>query len=109
MRIFITTLLIAAGASAMLGGPAFGDDLPKRKSGLWEIKSSSAAMRDEARSIELCVDQKDDNITGQITANAKKMCSKTDVHRDGDRLTIDSVCKFGQTTATTKSVISGDF
>ncbi|MEO7157628.1 MAG: DUF3617 family protein [Vicinamibacterales bacterium] len=106
MRTLPFSLLIAATTLAAL--PVFGEDPPKRKSGLWEIKTSAAAV-DEARIVQMCVDQKADNITGPAAATAKKMCSKTDLHHTGDRLTIDSVCKFGATTATTHSIITGKF
>jgi len=109
MRILPLALLVAAGSALLTAMPLVGQDFPKRKSGLWESKTSSPAARDEARSIEMCVDQKSDNITGQAAASAKKMCSKTAMRREGGRLAIDSVCKFGQTTATTHAVITGNF
>ena len=109
MRQLTTILLAAAAAQFMAGAALAAEDLPKRKSGLWEIKTSSPNIRDEARRIELCVDQKADDLTGQAAADAKKMCSKMDTHREGGRLTMDSVCKLAGTTATTRSVITGNF
>ena len=109
MRIIPIAVLFAAGAVTLTILPAFGEDTPKRKSGLWEIKTSAAAANDEARVVQMCIDQHADNITEQAAASAKQMCSKTDMHRAGDRLTVDSVCKFGRTTAQTHSVITGNF
>jgi hypothetical protein len=109
MRTIFAAMLVAAASVALTAMPSFGDDLPKRKSGLWEIKTSSDAVKDEVRSVHMCVDQKADNLTGAAASTAKQMCSKTDMQREGNRLTIDSVCKFGPTTAITHSVITGNF
>ena len=109
MRTLPLAVLVAAASVALTATPSFGDDLPKRKSGLWEIKTSSAAVKDEIRSVHMCVDQQADNLTGLAASTAKQMCSKTDMRRESGRLTIDSVCRFGSTTATTHSVITGNF
>src|SRR5947199_9970653 len=99
MRILHFVLLTSATAALLTRILLFAEDFPKRKSGLWDIKTSSPAAKDEIRGMQLCVDQKMDDLTGQAAARAKKMCSKTDIHRESGRLTVDSVCKFGPTTA----------
>jgi hypothetical protein len=43
------------------------------------------------------------------TGMTKEMCSKTNIRREGDAIVSDSVCKFGATTATTHSVVTGKF
>jgi hypothetical protein len=40
---------------------------------------------------------------------SKDMCSKSNIRREGGAIVTDSVCKFGTTTATTHSVITGQF
>ena len=40
---------------------------------------------------------------------AKETCSKNEIKRSGNRMTIDSVCKFGESTATSHSVFTGSF
>jgi hypothetical protein len=37
------------------------------------------------------------------------MCSKQDVQKVGSTFVVDSVCKIGQGTTTSHSVVSGDF
>ncbi|MCY1510598.1 hypothetical protein D9M68_449800 [compost metagenome] len=37
------------------------------------------------------------------------MCSKQDLRLEGVKLVIDSVCKIGPTTATSRAVMTGDF
>jgi hypothetical protein len=108
MRICSLALLVATPI-VCVAAPITPEDLPKRKSGLWEIKTSSAAVKEEARSVQMCIDRTADDLTGAAVSSARQMCSKTDLRREGNRLTIDSVCKFGNTTATTHSVITGNF
>jgi hypothetical protein len=108
MRVYLLSLAVVSSFQVM-AAPLTVEDHPKRKSGLWEIRTTSPGVRDEARRIEMCVDQKADDLIGQASAKAKELCSKTDIQRQGGRVTINSVCKFGQTTATTRTVITGDF
>jgi hypothetical protein len=103
-------LLISACAAFLVAAPAFGEDIPRRKSGLWEIKTQASGARTPAHSIEMCVDQKSDDAVQQATRAApRNLCTKNDMKREADRLVIDSVCKFGETTATTHAVITGHF
>ncbi len=101
-------LLIAA----CIAGSVFADDLPKRKSGLWEIRTSSSAAGAQGggATMQMCIDEKVDNVAQQQAAGmAKETCSKNEIKRSGNRMTIDSVCKFGESTATSHSVFTGSF
>jgi len=101
-------LLILA---AIVAGEAGAADAPKRKSGLWEMKSQMSGMPAgmPARGpIQMCVDQASDNVM-QERAKEKTNCSVMDVNRGVGKVTIHSVCKFEETTATTDAVITGDF
>jgi Protein of unknown function (DUF3617) len=107
-RTFAAFTLATFGAA--LTGGAFATDLPKRKSGLWEIKTTMAGMPAQQGPMQACVDEKSDDLTQQSAeAEAQKNCSKSEVRRDGERYVIHSVCKFGQTTATTDGVFAGSF
>ena len=109
----LRAVCVAGLASVALAAAA--QDLPKRKSGLWEIKTTSlgtgkAAPGAEGASVQLCIDEKtDDAVTQQAIGMAKQNCSKQDIRRSGNQMVIDSVCKFGETTATTHSVFTGSF
>jgi hypothetical protein len=81
-------------------------DLPRRKSGLWEISTSTS--QGQAVAAKMCIDQSTDDLTRQL-AGAGVTCSKQDVRREGNRYTIDSVCKFGESTATSRAVFTGSF
>lgn len=83
-------------------------DMPKRKSGLWEIKTSGEGM--PGQTIQQCVDAASDQLLAQRAGGmGKQQCSKNDVSKQGNKMVVDSVCKFGQTTSTTHAEFSGDF
>ena len=101
-------LIIALLAIATAGTAA---DMPKRKSGLWEITSASdGRAKGGTMTMSMCVDQNSDANwmqMGQQTAQSK--CSKQEHKVERDRITFSSVCNFGRTTATTQGVVTGDF
>jgi hypothetical protein len=79
-------------------------DMPKRKSGLWEITTSAEGQTTPP--MQMCIDEKVDDLSRDMTQGDVK-CSKQDMRREGDRYVIDSVCKFGETTATSHIVVTG--
>jgi hypothetical protein len=109
MRIALAVVLAACVAA-----PACAVDLPKRKSGLWEIvtlrEGAAKGGPGSGAPIQMCIDEKTDDLSRQMGENASKdMCSKRDMRREGDRIVADSVCKFGETTAASHSVMTGKF
>lgn len=104
MRIVFALLaLFAAFAQAA------SSDMPARKPGLWEIKMSMPSMPQPMLS-QHCIDEKTDNLLQQQgEKQSRQQCSKNSLSRQGDKIIIDSVCKFDGTTATTHAVFSGDF
>jgi hypothetical protein len=108
LALLALTSLIGAGMSAA----ALALDLPKRKSGLWEIKTSMPDMPANLQQgpMKVCVDEKTDDMTQQVAdAEAKKNCSKSEIKRDGERWLVHSVCKEQGITMTTDGVFSGKF
>ena len=109
LRLACTIVLVAVVA------PTAAQDLPKRKSGLWEIRTSSlgptkAPAAAQGATVQLCIDEKtDDAVTQQALGMAKQSCTKQDIRKTGNQVVVDSVCKFGDTTATTHSVFTGEF
>lgn len=93
--------------AALLAAAASAADAPKRKSGLWEIRTQMAGMPAQGP-MQMCVDQASDNLM-QERAREKVNCPVMDVSRGAGKVTIHSVCKLEGTTATTDAVISGDF
>lgn len=110
-----SALLAIAAAASIAAASVAAQDFPKRKSGLWEIGTSSAKTgegkaRSEAANVQICIDEKTDNAVQQQTAGmTRQSCSSQDVKKSGGQTIVDSVCKFGDTTATTHSVFTGSF
>ncbi len=109
MRIALA-LVVAAAVAA----PASAIELPKRKSGLWEVSTTRLAGAPGGPAagapIQMCIDEQTDDMSRQMGESAsREMCSKRELRREGDRFVADSVCRVGETTATTHSVISGQF
>jgi hypothetical protein len=82
-------------------------DAPRRKSGLWEIKTQMAGMQGQGP-MQMCVDQASDNLMQQ-RAQEKVNCPVMDVSRGSGKITIHAVCKHEGMTSTSDSVITGDF
>jgi hypothetical protein len=96
-------LLVVAGAM-----PASAADLPPRKAGLWEMKTTVTSG--QVVSMQQCIDAKSDEaMQANSTANAQRDCSKRDVQKSGGTITIDSVCTMAGKARTTHTVITGNF
>ncbi len=95
-------------AAALFAGSAGAADMPKRKSGLWEMKNQMEGMPSQG-AVQMCVDQASDNVM-QDRAREKVNCPTIDVNSAPGKVTIHAVCKMEDgTTATTDSVMTGDF
>ncbi len=102
--------LVAALGLALLATTvtaASAADMPKRKAGLWEIKSQMEGMP-SAPSMQMCVDQATDNLL-QERAKEKPNCSTMDFKTSGNRSTLHAVCKMDNSTVTMDGVYTGNF
>lgn len=96
-------LLVLAGAA-----PASAAELPPRKAGLWEMKTTITGG--QVVSMQQCVDAKSDEaMQANSAANAQRDCSKRDVQKSGNTITIDSVCTMAGKPRTARTVITGSF
>ncbi|HQR11237.1 MAG TPA: DUF3617 family protein [Casimicrobiaceae bacterium] len=98
-------LLCLAAASAP---PAAAQDYPKLKPGQWEVTTTSNRSGTPTPSkITLCTD---DAVQKQMMdmgkGMSKEMCSKFELRRDGSRYVGESVCKIGDSTLTSHSVMT---
>jgi hypothetical protein len=97
--LFILVLGVASAAAA---------EMPSRKAGLWEV--TSTLPDGHTVSAKQCVDAKTDAAMQSMSQGmAQRNCSKRDVQRSGDTITIDSVCSFAGKTMTAHAVITGSF
>lgn len=95
-----TLLQAAAGAQAA--------DMPKRKPGLWQIETTMAATSGIGP-IKQCIDEKTDNFYQQLGEQRRDKCTESEIRNTGDKIVVHSVCKFGNSTATTDATFSGRF
>jgi len=102
-------LAVALCAIALLpvAAPALAIELPKRKSGLWDITAAQPGAP-AAPSGQVCIDEKTDDLARQL-GSAAMQCSKQEMSRDGEAYVVDSVCRIGESTATTRARITGTF
>lgn len=107
MKTTSTALLVLAALFAVQAQAA---DAPKRKSGLWEMKTQMAGMPPGmgGRPVQMCVDQTSDNVMRE-KAQGKVDCPVMEVNRGVGKVTIHSVCKQDGSTVTTDAVLTGDF
>ena len=96
--LFVALLVMSTTASAA------ASSAPKRKSGLWEIKISSAQGQG-IPAMQQCVDAKSDDIMKGDPNQGS--CSKSEFRKEGERLIHDTVCNVQGSTARTRSVLSG--
>jgi Protein of unknown function (DUF3617) len=104
-RLAMAGVLILSGAM-----PAMAADLPHRKPGLWEVKTrlDNAARKDVTS--QICIDAATDEMTMMIAGPlAQETCSKIEVQRSGDAVTIDAACTLGGKAAMAHTVMTGSF
>jgi Protein of unknown function (DUF3617) len=103
----IGAMAVLALAAAM---PALSAELPSRKAGLWEIKTTFENRNGAGLTVQQCIDASTDQMM-QSSAGplAQAACSKRDMQKSGNTITIDSVCKLSGKTATSHAVITGSF
>jgi hypothetical protein len=101
-------LLLAA--AIVCATPAAALDLPARKPGLWEIKTTFEGRNLPAQTSQHCIDAETDKLMNAVGGDMRKeACSKQEVQKVGSTIVVDSVCKFGPITSTSHGVVSGDF
>jgi hypothetical protein len=99
----ISALLLTSNISA-------AEDLPKRKAGLWEIKTTVKDLPNRSPKALQCVDEATDaamlKIGQGMTSGA---CSENSTKKEGKNFVSDSVCTIGGSKIESHAVFSGDF
>jgi hypothetical protein len=99
----------AVALIALVPAAALAADLPARKPGLWEIKMAFEG-RPGTQSIKQCADPETDAIMQSSATNiGSQNCSKRDIVKSGDTMTIDSVCTVAGREASSHAVVKGSF
>ena len=105
---YATSSLVAGLIFATLAGGVLADDTLMRKTGLWEINMKMDGVP-SLGAIQQCIDQSTDNLMQQHEKNAKNDCSVMDIKHQGNKVTMHSVCKLGETVATSDAAFVGSF
>jgi hypothetical protein len=112
-----TTLLLQVVSTTAV----YAVDMPKRKSGLWEMKMTSTHGQGGTFAMQQCIDEATDEFmqkqadsastmtSKRGNSSSKQKCSSQNVRREGNKFMMDSVCQHGKTTATTHAVATGTF
>ena len=109
MRNLFTGLTFFA-AAVLATGAAQALDLPARKPGLWDMTMAFEGRNTSRHVSQHCIDAETDKLMSAFgNATTKDMCSKMDMQKVGNTFVMDSVCKMGPSTNTSRSVITGDF
>lgn len=107
MRKSVTAGLVIAGSLACAATGAQADDLPTRKAGLWEVTLHMASGNMPTQTMKFCTDAATDAELYKFGMNAAQgMCSRYDLHRNGNVATIDTECKMGEMKMTSHSVMN---
>ncbi len=101
----IRTALVVANLLIVFTPAAFADEFPARKAGLWEITTSiQGSTPDVAR---LCIDDATEAaLLKKGDATMHSICSRHEVHRSGNTVTSDSVCRPISSQVTSHAVTS---
>ena len=106
MRLFgAVAIVVLTGAM-----PALAAEMPSRKPGLWEVTMSFENRNVPGQTVQQCIDAASDQMM-QSSAGpfAQQACSKRDVQRSANGMTIDSTCTIGGKTATSHAEVTGSF
>jgi hypothetical protein len=107
MRCRLTLL----GLALLFATPAVAlDDLPTRKEGLWEINMTFVGRKLPVQKMRECIDAATDKLmNNNFGSSTEQTCSKRDIKKSADTMTVDSVCKIGAATTTSHAVVTGSF
>src|SRR5579872_22062 len=95
------------GGSILLSSTVSAVDLPKRKPGLWEVTLQMAGGKMPPQTVKFCTDAATDESLYQLgSSTADQMCSRKDINRNGDVVTIDTECKMGESKMTSHAVMT---
>ena len=104
--------LIGAVSILVLIGvmPALAAELPSRKPGLWEVKMSFENRNVPGQTMQQCIDASTDQaMQSNMGPYSQGACSKRDIQRSANSITIDSICTFSGKTTTSHAVVTGSF
>lgn len=109
-RTSLTSLCLLGLGALILPTLAQAVDLPKRKSGLWEL-TMQMPQTGHKQTMQQCIDSATDDISRQQAEamQGKNQCNPPEITRAGNKITVHGVCKMDNSTVTTDSTFTGDW
>jgi len=106
----VTALAVAGFALAAAGWSIDVDAHPKRRPGLWEVRSAGADALGMPAT-RFCVGDDTDSELAHLdrASGPRGSCSLGTFVRTGDAWVAESVCREGRSTVVSRAVASGDF
>ncbi|MBG0809668.1 DUF3617 family protein [Methylosinus sp. H3A] len=88
---------------------AVADEMPRRKPGLWSMEFVTQGAPSPTGGVEMCIDEKTDDIMRQNMGDQTQQCEKLSFTRDGDKYRVGSICKLDKSVTKTEGVFTGSF
>jgi hypothetical protein len=102
-HIGLTSVLVLIGAL-----PVLADELPSRKAGLWQLEMNIGGRI--AQTMQQCIDAATDQMLQAGAGPVPRAdCSKRDMQKSGNTITVDSACTVNGKATATHTVITGSF
>lgn len=110
LAIAIGFVLALTPAIAQTGGSLDPMAFPKRKAGLWEVRSTGAHSHG-LEATRYCIGDKTDQADSHLDrrAGAKGSCTMGAFKRAGSSWVAESICREGKVNVVSKAIASGDF
>ena len=114
IRTLAAALSAIVSTSLVAAPPAAAQDLPKRKTGLWEITMENSAAKGTPvakMTMTQCVDAAKDDIAAQMSNQMDKenKCSRGPIQQSGGKVSFSATCEMGGTKMTSQTTLTGDF
>ena len=101
--------LLISALSILVATVAHALDLPKRKSGLWEMTMIGDQTNGQPQTVTTCVEQKTDTgLSSSFGDKIPKNCKQPSLKKSAGTYVITSSCKFTDSDVKTVAILSGD-
>src|ERR1700733_6845410 len=95
----LLVLMVCAGT---VGAVMAADQMPHHKAGLWEITMTLAQKPGHEK---ICLDDATEKLMYKMGVGmSQKMCSQVSMHSSTSQFTVESTCKSGNSTFSSRSV-----
>ena len=102
LTIGLTALLLAGAAGS---ATVRAQDFPPRKAGLWQVDMTMPGGQKTPEPMKMCIDPGTDAEMYKLGMSVSQgMCDKPDIRRSGSTVTVNTVCKMGDSQITTQAV-----